>query len=348
MTLVPAATEGGDQLVASYRQLAEIYHDLLSREDPDLVLEHIVQRVRRLIPVASILVAEADTKERVLRPLIAEGGWPDGFMETRLPLGEGLIGLAAERGRPVFANDAHLDERAGHVEGTPFDEPEAIISLPLVARGVVIGAMSLYREGEGAAFSELDFELAQRFADAATLAIENARTREGLRRLARCDELTGIQNRRAFNEQLAAALGDIPPDHLAALVLADLNDFKSVNDAHGHLAGDEVLRAVAMHLEQAAGDFPVFRIGGDEFAALVVGPKAEVERAVTRIATRLASFSVPVAGEELEQTASIGIAKADGRYVPARLLLHEADHAMYRAKRSDGNVRPLRLVGRIY
>jgi len=340
----PAALQA-DPVVASYRQLAEIYHDLLSREEPDLVLDRIVQTVRRLVPVASILVAEADHEERVLRPLVAEGiGWPENFTESRLPFGEGLIGIVAERGRAIFSNDAHLDGRAGHVAGTPDDEPEAIISLPLVARGVVIGAMSLYREGEGAAFSELDFELAQRFADAATLAMENARARADLRELARHDELTGILNRRAFNERLAETVAELPSHQLAALVLVDLDDFKSVNDVHGHLAGDEVLRAVAARLEQAADGQPVFRLGGDEFAALVTGAPSETDAAVTRIATQMRSFDVPIPGVELEQSASIGIAKAAGGTVLPENLLHEADHAMYRAKPQAGERGGLRLV----
>jgi len=346
MAFAPAASHANDQVVASYRQLAEIYHDLLSREDPDVVLDRIVQTVRRLVPVASILVAEADHEERVLRPLVAEGvGWPENFLQHRLPFGEGLIGIVAERGRAVFSNNAHLDVRAGHVEGTPDDEPEAIISLPLVARGVVIGAMSLYREGEGAVFSELDFELAQRFADAATLAIENAKTRADLRELARHDELTGIFNRRAFNEQLAQTVSELPGHRLVALVLVDLDDFKSVNDEHGHLAGDEVLRAVAARLEQAAGAHPVFRLGGDEFAALVTGSQDETDAAVTRIATQLTAFDVPIPGVELAQSASIGIAKAPGGTVLPENLLHEADHAMYRAKPLGGERRGLRLVG---
>ena len=145
-------------------------------------------------------------------------------------------------------------------------------------------------------FSELDFELAQRFADAATLAIENARTRADLRELARHDELTGILNRRAFNAQLAETVAELPSHLIAALVLVDLDDFKSVNDIHGHLAGDEVLRAVAARLEQAAGGHPVFRLGGDEFAALVTGSPLETDAAVTRIATQLRSFDVPDPG----------------------------------------------------
>lgn len=341
-----AAGPDGDAVVASYRQLAEIYHDLLSREDPDLVLERIVQTVRRLIPVASILVAEAMTEERALRPLIAEGGWPDGFLDTRLPFGEGLIGIAAERGRAIFSNEAHFDVRAGQVEGTPEDEPEAIISLPLVARGVVIGAMSLYREGLGNTFSELDFELAQRFADAATLALENARSRSALRELSRRDELTGILNRRAFNEHLAASLAQAAPDEVIALVLVDLDDFKAVNDRHGHLAGDEVLCCLAERLEQAGAHHPVFRLGGDEFAVIVRGSSGETLEDVVRIQTQLGRLELVLGGEQLVQSASIGVATSEHPRVRAEELLRDADHAMYAAKPAGSNVRPLRLIAR--
>jgi diguanylate cyclase (GGDEF)-like protein len=339
-----AASERGELVASSYRQLAEIYHDVLSREGLDQVLERLVKTVRHLIPVASILIAEAQTDQRVLVPIVAEGGWPEGFLGSKLSYGHGLIGLAAERGRPILCNEAHLDPRAGHVEGTPVGEPEAIISVPLVARGVVIGAMSLYREGEGATFSDFDFELAQRFADAATIAIENARTREELRELGRRDELTGLLNRRGFNGLLADALRDAATSPVS-VVLVDLDEFKSVNDKYGHVSGDEVLVAVARTIEGSALSGSVCRIGGDEFAVIL---RDMTEAGATVVAAMvqeaLAALSVPVPGGEVTQRASIGIAGTDALTSPtAEHLLREADRAMYATKRRNEPVR-LRLV----
>jgi len=341
----PAASERGELVATSYRQLAEIYHDVLSREGLDQVLERLVKTVRHLIPVASILIAEARTEQHVLVPLVAEGGWPDGFLESKLPFGEGLIGLAAERGRPILCNEAHLDPRAGHVAGTPVEEPEAIISVPLVARGVVIGAMSLYREGEGAKFSEFDFELAQRFADAATIAIENARTREELRELGRRDELTGLLNRRGFNGLLQDALDGA---HAApvSLLIVDLDDFKSVNDKHGHVTGDEVLVSVARTIERSTETLgAVCRIGGDEFAVILrdtTAAGAAVAAGMVREA--LMELAVAVPGGEVRQRASIGVAGTDAIPSPtSESLLREADRAMYASKRENAPVR-LRLV----
>jgi diguanylate cyclase (GGDEF)-like protein len=340
-----AATERGELVASSYRQLAEIYHDVLSREGLDQVLERLVKTVRHLIPVASMLIAEAQTDQRVLVPIVAEGEWPDDFLGSKLSFGQGLIGLAAERGRPILCNEAHLDPRAGHVAGTPTGEPEAIISVPLVARGVVIGAMSLYREGEHASFSDFDFELAQRFADAATIAIENARAREELRELGRRDELTGLLNRRGFNGLLAEAFEEVAVSPVS-LVLVDLDEFKSVNDMHGHVTGDEVLVSVARTIERSVGDSgAVCRIGGDEFAVILRDTKvvgATVAAAMVQDA--LDTLAIPVPGGEVRQKASFGVAGTDALSSPdAEHLLREADRAMYATKRSDEPVR-LRLV----
>jgi len=340
-----AASERGALVASSYRQLAEIYHDLLSRDQLDHVLERLVKTVRHLIPVASILIAEAQTERRLLKPIVAEGGWPDGFLDSTLPFGEGLIGLAAERGRPILCNEAHHDPRAGHVAGTPVGEPEAIISMPLVARGVVIGAMSLYREGEDAMFSEFDFELAQRFADAATIAIENARTRAELRELGRRDELTGLFNRRGFNELLAAALVDELHGPVG-LVIIDLDDFKSVNDQHGHLCGDDVLAAVAALLRDAVGvTGQVSRLGGDEFAVILTpGSLVEAKIVAEHIRAALAGHVVRLVSGDVRQEASIGIATTQGLAgADAETLLREADRAMYEAKPERPPVR-LKLV----
>ena len=339
-----AASERGELVASSYRQLAEIYHDVLSREGLDQVLERLVKTVRHLIPVASILIAEAQTEHRVLVPIVAEGSWPDGFLGSKLSFGEGLIGLAASRGRPILCNEAHLDPRAGHLAGTPIGEPEAIISVPLVARGVVIGAMSLYREGENARFSEFDFELAQRFADAATIAIENARTREELRELGRRDELTGLLNRRGFNGLLAEALEEAAVSPVS-LVLVDLDEFKSVNDRFGHVSGDEVLVVVARTIESSAGAGAGCRIGGDEFAVILTDTTAPGATVVAgMVQGALDELTITVAGGEVVQRASIGVAGTDKLPSPkAEHLLREADRAMYATKRVDAPIR-LRLV----
>jgi len=153
------------------------------------------------------------------------------------------------------------------------------------------------------------------------------------RREARTDELTGLANRRAFNETLAAALRDRPDGDRLALLVLDLDDFKAVNDTLGHHVGDELLSLLAPRLQQVLrrGD-SVARIGGDEFAILL--HDADGDRAA-HVATRLRASlrrPFPLAGRLVEASGSVGIAlfPDDGREpVP---LLQRADLAMYDAK----------------
>ncbi len=157
-----------------------------------------------------------------------------------------------------------------------------------------------------------------------------------LRHEATHDALTGLPNRTLFSERLRETfeLAKAAPDRLYVVLFVDLDEFKSINDSLGHVAGDQLLNAVAERMRATVGahDF-VARIGGDEFALLVCdrGDQAEVEAFVERIQAELVR---PMTIEQriVYNTASIGIAVLDGR--PTRLedVLRNADTAMYHAK----------------
>lgn len=152
---------------------------------------------------------------------------------------------------------------------------------------------------------------------------------------ARHDSLTALPNRRYFLERLGQALGCTEAtDRGVAVLYLDLDEFKRINDVHGHAAGDEVLRIVAARLLRAvrAADL-VCRLGGDEFALLVEGTQDQAE--LSRIAAKLfdvVSAPLKVGARVLVVRPSIGIAcgPADGRTL--QVLLRHADAAMYRAK----------------
>jgi diguanylate cyclase (GGDEF)-like protein len=153
------------------------------------------------------------------------------------------------------------------------------------------------------------------------------------RREARTDELTGLANRRSFNEVLERALARRPEDRRLALLVVDLDDFKAVNDSLGHHYGDELLRMAGPRIQQAvrSGDV-VARIGGDEFGVLLADADGVL---AVRIAERLgAGFRRPflLGARSLVIAPSVGIALVpdDGRE-PVELLQH-ADLAMYEAK----------------
>ena len=160
--------------------------------------------------------------------------------------------------------------------GTPV-EPESFICVPLIARGQVKGALNIYRDGEDSDFNETEFELAKRFGDAAALALDNAEIRARLEHQARTDSLTGLLNHSVFYEQLLHALQESSRLHSpVAVLMLDIDDFKHVNDVHGHAVGDELLGFLAEVLRATVRpDDTICRLGGEEFAVVMVGCSEE-------------------------------------------------------------------------
>src|SRR5207302_10844600 len=216
---------------------------------------------------------------------------------------------------------AHLDPRVKFVPGTPEDEPEALISVPLIARGALKGALNIYRLGEEAAFNAEEFELVKRFGDAAALALDNAQVRARLEHQAQTDSLTGLFNHRYFHERLRAELQRVSRVHdSVAVLMLDIDDFKRVNDVHGHGTGDEILRSLAEALRSVvrASDV-VCRLGGEEFAIVMTARDAmHAERLARRLVEHIASAEFVPAGRI---TISVGLARGPEHAMNPRELI---------------------------
>jgi diguanylate cyclase (GGDEF)-like protein len=163
--------------------------------------------------------------------------------------------------------------------------------------------------------------------------IQLRRTQAALELLATRDPLTGVLNARTFTERLGHELDrNRRYNRPIALLYLDLDDFKAVNDRHGHPTGDAVLRLVAEATRTAVRQSDIIgRLGGDEFAVLMPetdGPVANA--AATRLATNLRS----VFRGTPSVTASIGVVSAFGVATGPDDLLRRADQAMYEAKRA--------------
>jgi diguanylate cyclase (GGDEF)-like protein len=230
--------------------------------------------------------------------------------------------LAADDGRVVESGD-----------------PEAVgqrLVMPLSAGRTNFGTLELV----GEAFDEEQTMTASSLASHAAIALENARLHRIVERQALVDGLTGIANRRQCEDSLTAEIARA--DRLGTpftLILADLDDFKAVNDVHGHAVGDDVLREFAAVLRATVRDSDVAgRWGGEEFLLLLPGAEADGgAQLADRIRTTLAERSfLGRDGEVVTVTCSFGVAqhRLGG---DERELFAAADRALYRAKRAGKN-----------
>ncbi|PSH03352.1 MAG: GGDEF domain-containing response regulator [Acidobacteria bacterium] len=162
------------------------------------------------------------------------------------------------------------------------------------------------------------------------------------------DPLTKVPNRMLFQNRLALALqqAERHEKYLCALLYVDLDEFKSINDNLGHLAGDEMLIEVAARLESGLRDggrrYPgsrdvVARLGGDEFAIFLDGIRdtSDALRVAQRVSKLLAA-PFNLLGTEVRTSASIGVTTSKSRYTSSEDMLRDADIAMYRAKAAGG------------
>jgi diguanylate cyclase (GGDEF)-like protein len=183
----------------------------------------------------------------------------------------------------------------------------------------------------------MEFEIAKRFGDAAALALDNAEARARLEHQARTDSLTSLFNHSVFYERLLHSLQESSRTHspLAVLML-DIDDFKRVNDVHGHAVGDELLRFLAEALRVIVRpEDTICRLGGEEFAVVMEDCGGEnAVRVAERVQKRLAEVEFPGIGH---MTVSVGLALGPEHAMNPRELAACAEAAMMTAKAQGKN-----------
>jgi len=204
----------------------------------------------------------------------------------------------------------------------------------------IVGVVSIGRSGKP--FTPGDRTLFNNLAGQAARSIENVQRHETVTRESVTDELTGLSNRRAFDDALASEIerGKRYGTEVG-LVLLDLDGFKSVNDTYGHQQGDIVLREVARVLRETSReiDHPA-RYGGEELAVVVPGTELEgTFNLAERVRVRIGALRIPrVDGQgTISITASCGVAAVPPTAADERALLAAADAALYEAKRTGKN-----------
>jgi diguanylate cyclase (GGDEF)-like protein len=324
------------EIVESYRRLADVFHEVLAEQSLDALLVLIADTLAELIPHDTLTIYEADEARQVLMPVLARDEYADEIMRTHVRFEEGITGWAARHREAALVNQAHLDPRVRFVPGTPID-PEALISIPLIARSQIKGVLNIYRVGEDGAFGEQEFELAKRFGDAAALALDNAQIRARLEHQAQTDSLTGLLNHRSFHERLLHALQEASRTHRpVAVLMLDIDDFKRINDVQGHGVGDEVLRLLAETLRSCVRPNDIVcRLGGEEFGVIMGAcDELDAHRVAERVVEALASTDYAGVGP---LRVSLGLSLGPEHAMNPRELAACAEAAMMTAKAHGKN-----------
>jgi diguanylate cyclase (GGDEF)-like protein len=319
------------------RLRAEALHRILSASTElkahlsvEAVLANIVRAASASLGYRLVLLSVHDRADGVLVPRAHVGltdEWPN-LEPLRLP-SERIAGTSAEAGSPSPL--ASLLPRSPHGD---------VVSVALVAGEQLVGLLELAGP-EGDAVREDDRVVLELFASQATNAIRLARAHETTRLGSLRDPLTGVANHGHFQETLYREVTrhERSGERLV-LLMVDLDDFKAVNDRHGHPTGDTVLKSVVARLLASVREMDtVARYGGEEFSIILPQTDATSgHRVAERLRTAVADSPIPAGlSEPLPLTVSIGLAVYPEDSTSKGGLVECADKALYAAKRTGKN-----------
>jgi diguanylate cyclase (GGDEF)-like protein len=325
---------------------AELFHDIerFGRDVSgslaiDALAATIVDAVGRVVRADTLAVTLLDRGDGryVVR---GARGVPDEVIGREIKPGEGLAGRAI-RDRALVIDDAmDVSRYPASVRDLEVPALSHGAGVPLVRDGVVVGAFTIGR-ADGDGFTDLELEGLALLAGSAALAVANAFLHADVAELAVRDPLTGLFNRRHFDEALERMLAARRRERLSgwrplSAITFDLDHFGAFNKEHGHQVGDLVLRAFAEVLRERfrATDL-VARLGGEEFIVVLDGADlAQAVMAADEVRRLLAARTVEVDDRRLRMTVSAGCAELDATDPSRESLLRTADVALFMAKRA--------------
>ena len=330
----------------------ELRSVLLERQG---ALDDAAFQLRALRQVARLLssVHSSEETEQLILDFMAEVFFAWWAALYRARGGDGEYRASAyralrDRGTPNPIPQIQLDAALPPGSAVSSCEDVAIASLvpegtellvPIDAGAERMALMVLGPRISGKAYGRAEHELAGTLSFAAAIALKNAELVEQLHSAATTDQLTGLLNRRAVEERLQAELSRATRHQLrTTVILIDLDNFKAINDTHGHAAGDSTLVEIAGLLRQQVRSLDVVgRLGGDEFLVILPWTSSEEAMIFVQRLQRAMSERAAQLVEPAVKTLSLGIAEAPRHGRTVTSLLAAADAALYKAKRGGRN-----------
>jgi len=320
--------------IVSARQEAQLLFELAQTLGNSLSLREtlsvVAVRLKEMIPYDSIVFYIYEKGKLI--PKYVHGVDYDLFTSIEIPLGQGVTGWVAQTEKPIINGDPaaetkYLGDRA------PSSVLQSVLSVPLRGRDGAAGVLSLYlREKQG--FTKDHLRLLLAASSKLGLSVENALQYERAQDTASTDFLTELPNARwicvHLEQEIARSRRSGVP---LAVLMSDLNGFKSVNDSFGHLVGNKLLQQIAKNLKNACREYDqVGRLGGDEFVFVLPElTKDGAEELKPRLELAVEEAGQQICGAKVV-SASIGCAFYPKDGSTAEELLSEADHRMYETK----------------
>ena len=279
------------------------------------------------------------------------GAGSSGLAGTHLPADVGIVGATYQSGMPYLSKDSSRDAKFyDAIDKETKYESKSILAMPIKIDDSVVGVIELINRREKVNYDDRDLSILEIFASYTSTLIKNALDARRFEDLSKMDNLTGLYNDRYFYDRLDMETRKaIDEGSDLSLIFFDLDHFKQVNDTHGHLVGSQVLKEVAIIVEEVFLDSGAAsaRYGGDEYVILLPGYSLEksgdygetLREAIERntFVTEGPSPGEPPLNIEGVITCSVGIAsleKEEGKELKKMkaALIRAADSAMYRAK----------------
>jgi diguanylate cyclase (GGDEF)-like protein len=272
--------------------------------------------------------------------LLSEIGFREEFELTEkiFDFGNTRIGIVGSGTEPHYLSDLKVEMKDERIPVFPFkaNDDGSVFILPLSYKKKLHGMLVLYSQKRNA-LSSSQIELLELLGNQASSSLANAKLHEKIEKMAITDGLTGLFNHRSFQEKLSEEFNRMQRfANPLSFLLIDIDFFKKINDAHGHPAGDEVLRGVAGVIRETIRnvDIPA-RYGGEEFAVILPGANHEgAQKMAERLRNTIAKQEFPFEGKGMRVTVSIGAATSPHDTGNRDELIEKADQALYHAKRN--------------
>ncbi|MDH4100798.1 MAG: sensor domain-containing diguanylate cyclase [Nitrospirota bacterium] len=321
----------------------DVGKSLTSTSEPGQILDIILGKIQKMIRAEGWTIFLHDEQHDELAVvLVKRWGRRSSWKRKVVPPGKGIVGRTFLSGEPASVADVKSDRSYyAAVDAPDGVKVRSLMAVPIKSGGDTIGVLQVVNRRDGLPFDEKDLKLVLELVDQAAIAIERGKIYQRMAEMVITDDLTKLFNLRYLNRTI-----DVEMERSRrygtplSVIFMDMDFFKEVNDAHGHLMGSKVLAEVARLLIGKLRSVDIVsRYGGDEF--VVVLPQTNISAALM-IAERLRkavanNVFLAEEGISLKLSASFGVASFPEHAETREQILALADKAMYRAKNKTRN-----------